>query len=92
MELRERTVGMTTLTLDLTDDQLIALLKQLPPERQRAVLGALKSESDAWWVARHHAGEQQMRRLAAERGMNWDVMSESDREAFADDLVHEARA
>jgi hypothetical protein len=33
-----------------------------------------------------------MRRLATERGMNWDVMSESDREAFADDLVHEARA
>jgi hypothetical protein len=83
---------MTTLTLDLTDDQLIALLKQLPPDRQRVVLGALKAESDAWWEARHRTGEQQMRRLAAERGLNWDTMNESDREAFADDLVHEARA
>jgi hypothetical protein len=83
---------MTTLTLDLTDDQLVALLKQLPPERKRAVLGALKAESDAWWEARHRQGEQQMRRLAAERGLNWDLMSETERETLADDLVHEARA
>ena len=83
---------MTTLTLDLTDDQLISLLKQLPPERQRAVLGALRAESDAWWEARHRAGQMQMRRLAAERGLNWETMDESQREALADDLVHEARA
>lgn len=83
---------MTTLTLDLTDDQLIALLKQLPPERQRAVLSAIKAERDAWWQARHRAGEQQMRRLAAERGLNWDTLTEMEREALVDDLVHEARA
>jgi hypothetical protein len=83
---------MTTLTLDLTDDQLIALLKQLPPERQRAVLGALKAESDRWWEARHRAGEQQMRRLAAERGQDWDTLTEMEREALVDDLIHEARA
>ena len=83
---------MTILTLDLTDDQLIALLKQLPPERQRVVLSALKVESDAWWETRHRAGEKQMRRWAAERGLNWDRMCDAEREALADDLVHEARA
>jgi hypothetical protein len=78
--------------LDLTDDQLIALFKQLPPERQRAILSALKTESDAWWEARHRAGQQQLRRLAVERGLNWDTLIELEREALVDDLVHETRA
>ncbi|HXG09344.1 MAG TPA: hypothetical protein VNK04_06100 [Gemmataceae bacterium] len=35
--------------------------------------------------------EAQLRRIAAERGLDWDKMSEEDREAFVDDLVHENR-
>lgn len=41
--------------------------------------------------ARLEYAEAQVRRLAAERGLNWDAMSEEEREAFADDLVHEDR-
>jgi hypothetical protein len=34
-------------------------------------------------------GEHDMRRLASERGLNWDTMTEAQREAFVDDLLHE---
>jgi hypothetical protein len=32
-----------------------------------------------------------MHRLCAERGRDWDRMSEDEREAFVDDLIHEDR-
>lgn len=32
-----------------------------------------------------------MRRLCAERGLNWDAMTEEERESFVDDLIHEYR-
>jgi hypothetical protein len=34
-------------------------------------------------------GETQLRRACAERGLNWDGLSEDQREAFVDDLLHE---
>lgn len=38
---------------------------------------------------RAHA-EAQLRRRAAERGRDWDALGEDEREAFIDDLLHEA--
>jgi hypothetical protein len=35
--------------------------------------------------------EAQLRRVATERGLDWDKMSEEDREALIDHLVHEDR-
>jgi hypothetical protein len=31
-----------------------------------------------------------MRRLAAKRGLDWDAVSEAQREAFVDELLHES--
>ena len=76
-------------TLTLTDEQVLELVKQLPPEGKRAVLTVLSAERDAWWEEMLTQGEQPMRRLCAERGLNWDRMSEEEREAFVDDLLHE---
>ncbi len=78
--------------LELTDEQVVELILQLPPERQRAVLQILNAARDAWWARIVAEGEQQMRRLCAERGLNWDSMTEEEREAFIDDLIHEDRA
>ena len=33
-------------------------------------------------------GEQQFRLICAERGLDWDNMSENEREAFVDKLIH----
>jgi len=35
--------------------------------------------------------EAQLRRLSAERGLDWNTMSEEERETFIDDVVHEDR-
>ncbi len=76
-------------TLTLTDEQVIELVKQLPPERKRVAL--LAEDACARREARLDYAEAQLRRLCAERGRNWDAMSEDEREAFIDDLVHEDR-
>ncbi|MGQ0603729.1 MAG: hypothetical protein ACT4QE_18775 [Anaerolineales bacterium] len=83
---------MATVTLTLTDDQLLELIAQLPPDRQRSVLERLKADSDAWWAATQREGEAQLRRFADERGLRWDTLSEAERLVLVDDLVHEARA
>jgi len=72
-----------------TIEQVIDLVKQLPPEGKQAVLNVLSAERDAWWEETLTQGEQQMRRLCAERGLDWDSMSEEEREAFVDELLHE---
>jgi hypothetical protein len=83
---------MATVTLTLTDDQLLELIAQLPPDRKRSVLEKLRADSDAWWATTQREGESQLRRYAAERGLRWDELSEAERLALVDDLVHEARA
>lgn len=78
-------------TLTVTDDQIIELIQQLPPERKHAILFALAKDAAAGRRARIAYAEEQLRRLCAGRGLNWDAMSEEEREAFIDDLVHEDR-
>ncbi len=78
-------------TLELTDEQVVALVKQLSPERKRAVLLTLAEDARARREERLDYAEAQLRQLCAERGLDWDAMSEEEREAFVDDLVHEDR-
>jgi hypothetical protein len=77
-------------TLTVTDDQVIELIKHLPRERKRAILFAL-AKGAVEREARMAYAEEQLRRLCAERGLNWETMSEEERETFIDDLVHEDR-
>lgn len=75
--------------LNLSNDQVIELVKQLPPEDKQAVLEVLIADRDSWWDGMLMRGEQQLRIICAERGLNWDSMNEDEREAFVDDLMHE---
>jgi hypothetical protein len=77
-------------TISLTDDQVVQLVKQLPPQSKRRVLMDLTAERDQWWETVALEGEQDMHRLAGDRGLNWAAMKESEREAFVDDLLHES--
>ena len=79
-------------TIQLTDAQVIELVKQLPPEQKRAALLILAEEPRAQRETRLDYAETQLRRLCAERGQDWDAMSAEEREAFIDDLVHEDRS
>ncbi|MBI3851054.1 MAG: hypothetical protein HY298_12375 [Verrucomicrobia bacterium] len=76
--------------LELTDEQVISLVRQLPSARKRTALLALAQEGLARRDERLRFGEAQLRRLCAERGLDWDRLSEDQREEFVNRLLHEA--
>jgi hypothetical protein len=80
-------LGMSS--VELSDEQVISLVRGLPAERKRAALVALAQEAQAGREDRLRFGEGQLRRACAERGLDWDRLSEDDRESFVDRLLHE---
>lgn len=78
-------------TVTLTNEQVVELIKQLPVKEKRVIIETLASEQEPWWEETVAQGEQQLRRLCAERGRDWDLMNEEEREGFVDDLIHEDR-
>lgn len=78
-------------SVSLTTDQVVELVKQLPPAERRTVLLALAGEAQARRGERTAHAEQRLRTLAAERGLSWDDLDEDAREVFIDDLLHEDR-
>jgi hypothetical protein len=77
--------------VDFTTDQIVDLVLRLPSDQKKEVLIALASESPQRRDERMALGEAQMRRLGAARGLDWERMSEDEREALADQLIHEDR-
>jgi hypothetical protein len=77
--------------LELSDEQVIELAKRLPREKQDALLRELLLLRWTNWESLSQYGQARARELAAQRGLNWDTMSDAEREAFVDDLVHEDR-
>ena len=82
---------MTTLTITLTDDQVLALVDQLPPRRRTELFARLARTAWPEWAKVVSEVEPQARRLAAERGLNWDALTDEEQIALVDDIVHEAR-
>ncbi|MBD2413651.1 hypothetical protein FACHB389_15385 [Nostoc calcicola FACHB-389] len=76
-------------SLQLNTEQIISLVKQLAIPEQRMILQAIKAEQDIWWQNRLDYGELQMRSLSTTRGLNWDIMTEQEREEFIDNILHE---
>jgi len=76
-------------TLTLSDKQVVELVKQLSPDAKQAVLDALIGERELWWDMTVAQGEEKLRKLALQRGLDWDSTSENEREDFIDKLLHE---
>ena len=76
--------------LELTDEQVLSLLGQLPPAKKRAALFALAQDASTRREERMAYAEAQLRQRARERGLDWDALDEAGREAFVDRLLHEA--
>ena len=74
--------------LELSDEQVISLVRQLPAERKRKALLALAGDAQAQREDRLRFGEAQLRAACAKHGLEWDRMSENERESFVDDLLH----
>lgn len=78
-------------TLTLNNEQIVALVRQLPPDQKFSVLLALAENSGARRAANMEKAEVRLRELAREKGLEWDQLAEEDRIAFVDGLVHESR-
>jgi hypothetical protein len=78
-------------TLTLTHEQLLSLFAQLDPRAKREVLYQLAEDAVARRASRMTAAEEALRRRATERGLKWENMSEAEREALVDELIHEDR-
>ena len=78
-----------TLTLRVPEAEVISWVKQLSPGAKRSVLRALIPEMDRWDALVDY-GSQRMRELAAERGSNWDDLSEAERGHLIDTMLHDS--
>ena len=79
------------LTVELTTDQVVSFVQQMPPVERQALLLKIADQAAANGEARIVHAEAQFRQLCAARGLNWDTMTEAGRENFVDELVHEDR-
>jgi len=75
-------------TLSLSDDQVVELVKQIPYEKQKILFQFLLEQQQQRWQELSLEGQAGARIAATERGKDWDKMSEEEKEDFIDDLVH----
>ena len=74
--------------LELSVSQVIELVKQLPKEDKSAVYRALSREREIGRDDQLEQEEQELRALSAQRGLDWDRLSEDDRDVLAKKLLH----
>jgi len=80
---------MAEVTLHVPEPQVIELVRQLSPEGKRAVLQILIPDLDQFQALVDY-GSERIRALCIQRGINWDTLSEEERQALIDELLHEA--
>jgi hypothetical protein len=80
---------MQTITLEVSESQITRWIRQLSPAAKRTVLKTLIPRLNELESMVDYGG-QRMRELCAQRGLNWDELSETEREQLVDTLLHEA--
>ena len=76
--------------LELSDEQVLSLVRQLQPQARKAALLALAEEATARRQQRMALAESQLRQRARDHGLDWDALDEGAREEFVNRLLHEA--
>ena len=79
---------METVTLAVPESQLIEWVRQLSPRAKQHVLRALVPDLDELDNLVDY-GSQRMRQLCAERGIDWDNLTEEERQHLVDEWLHE---
>ena len=79
------------LTVELTTDQIVSFVQQMPPEERQALLLTIAEQAAANGSSRMVHAEDRLRQLCAARGLNWDTMTKDEREELVDNLIHEDR-
>jgi predicted Fe-S protein YdhL (DUF1289 family) len=79
---------MGAVKLEIPESQVVDWAQQVSAEAKRAILRALIPRLDEFEGLIDY-GNQRIQALCAERGIDWDSLSESEREHLIDDLLHE---
>lgn len=79
---------MAEVMLPVPEPQVIELVRQLSPEGKRTVLRALIPNLGQFEALMDY-GDERIRALCAQRGVDWDTLSEKERQRLVDDLLHE---
>ena len=77
-----------TVLLPLPEAQMIGLARQLTPNGKQALLRALIPDlGDLDTLVTY--GDRRIRSISAQRGLDWDALSEDERMQLIDELTHE---
>ncbi|HRJ43209.1 MAG: hypothetical protein KJZ86_04845 [Caldilineaceae bacterium] len=75
--------------LTLRDDQVLDIVLQLPDNRRSWLFRQLLQYEWPTWLNLSVYAAEQARKVAADRGLDWDSMPEEEREGLVDTLLHE---
>ena len=80
---------MAGISLVIPESQVVKWVQELSPEAKHAVLRLLIPQLDEMDRVIKH-GNRRLRELCRARGLEWDELSEAQRERLIDDILHEA--
>ena len=74
-------------TITVPEAQIVEWIKQLDPAVQRDILRALIPTLDDYEALVTY-GSERAREVAGRQGVDWDKLSEHERELLVDDVLH----
>jgi len=80
---------MTTVTFEIPESQLLEIVRRLSPATKQSILKAIIPDIDQLDALLDY-GDQRMRQVCAQRGIDWDSLSEIERQKLIDEILHEA--
>jgi predicted Fe-S protein YdhL (DUF1289 family) len=82
---------MGLITLEIPESQLVEWVLQLSPAAKQSVLKALIPRLGELETLVDY-GSRRVRALCAERGLEWNNLTEDERQHLIDELLHENRS
>lgn len=80
---------MTVFHLEVPESQIVEWVANLSPDSKKKLLRSLIPRLDDF-DSLVDRGEEQIRSLSKERGVDWGALSEDERMKLVDHLLHEA--
>lgn len=73
----------------LRSPEILEKARQLPPEEQIEIAVTLLLSQWGAWQELSSKGQDAIRQLASQRGLDWDSLSDAERERLVDEILHE---
>lgn len=77
--------------LNPEERRVVETYQALPADRRSMVLTAMLRGQPTGWKRFQDEGEDRLRQLAADRGQNWDDLTDEQRQQLVCDLMDENR-